>query len=1353
ENATEETPAEEQPPAEEPAEEPLEQTQEPPAEEPAEEPSGPTGAFLAGEGVTTIKVYIDTDNEWNGNEDLIGERTITGEWSGVFSFNPPAEKYTDKTNLVIWSDNGAAVRISEVRLTWTQDVTAEASGARIIGTVIEAANKTNVSFEKIEEDTRYDAIIDESSLSEDGTLTVIFHHNASGPMPVGVDGDVDYSLSTNLSQPMENVTLRVYGWAEDDYFELYVGTATEVMGFGEPKYYDFDAGVKDAKGKNVNVTIELSRQRTGKKLHEHAGTAHALNVKEGVYRIKVKPAEGPVKEITLDNVNISSDISEFVKLDTDVSVEGYAKTYAIDPTAVDFTSANVTVTATGTQLYKCRHWNFTEQRCQGAWAKVMDITPGQDYTFTLTPEDPGFGEINVTKAEHLDENMTFISDVYEEVRARDYNWTEPIHHNEYIRAFFDDNMTNGNIINIYPRNTQGYNTTIEVYDESGSVLVGQAAITGEGQYNVKLSGLAAYNDTFLLKVVNTDNNPDAYLEFDYIHDSNWMVPTSYSADGNWSNGQNAYDDNTGTYASDSSGGYSAPLWGSFITFNLGQNISSDKVRAYADFGYGYTDAVQVDVYVTTNDSWVTVRNGTMLDGQWDEMEYGETLTVSAARFRWHYAQQGAIFWLYEFQFSNKTELEMPSVITANASSLERHSAVMKGQLTSDGGDQTYVRFEYGENTSYGNATEWLPDARSTGSNFTYFLTGLEYNKTYHYRAQAQNSMGLVNGSDVAFTTRIPEYGWLSPNGNLDPNSEWIWEERAYDDLPDSESKAKSYHSMNDPDGQWSFPLILNITPRLRSDTLRFYAKGVDMEAVNVSVLKDGEWVLAYSGAYGDLTWTNVSYSAGAVSAVMFQFKIANNGNGEYWELYEVDILNKPIEVTVNGTITDAEGNPIIHTLEIFNETGALVYNDTGVSLSPSVLAGMYNITIIPENTTIEQVTLSGVEIQNDVENFVGIDNPEDNKGYSELYAIDPTALTFSEGTVTIGQAKGNALYKCANWSFANQSCGLTCELDDENNTNCREDWVFVEGIVPGQPYSITISPADPAFAESSEAVDVAVLPVNNRTFVIAWIDSGEGDASFKVMDTNGTVIVNTVDVDTTVDNQSMIALDAINSTHFIIAWVDGPDDDVTWAVYNVDGTNVIAATDASTGVGNNADVSLAELGDRFSVCYMDALNGDASFRMYYNNGTQAVAETDVDTGATPEATLQNLVSCSGISSTRWVYFYFDDPSNDATFNVRNQTGGSVVGTTDIDTDVGETGQMAVTSLDGDKFAMAFYDATDQDITIAIRYANNTVIKAATDIDTAAGTESRVAVSAARRNDSSTMDDFVVAWWDQNSSDI
>ena len=44
--------------------------------------------------------------------------------------------------------------------------------------------------------------------------------------------------------------------------------------------------------------------------------------------------------------------------------------------------------------------------------------------------------ILITKAQHLDSNRNFISDIYEEVKALDNNWSEQINDSEYVRVTF-----------------------------------------------------------------------------------------------------------------------------------------------------------------------------------------------------------------------------------------------------------------------------------------------------------------------------------------------------------------------------------------------------------------------------------------------------------------------------------------------------------------------------------------------------------------------------------------------------------------------------------------------------------------------------------------------------------------------------------------------------------------------------------------------------------------------------------------------------------------------------------------------------------------------------------------------------
>ena len=66
--------------------------------------------------------------------------------------------------------------------------------------------------------------------------------------------------------------------------------------------------------------------------------------------------------------------------------------FAVDPTALNATNVTLTVTAQGTELYKCRDWNFTAQTCTGDWIKVQDLVPNENYTVTVDSADPGYGE-------------------------------------------------------------------------------------------------------------------------------------------------------------------------------------------------------------------------------------------------------------------------------------------------------------------------------------------------------------------------------------------------------------------------------------------------------------------------------------------------------------------------------------------------------------------------------------------------------------------------------------------------------------------------------------------------------------------------------------------------------------------------------------------------------------------------------------------------------------------------------------------------------------------------------------------------------------------------------------------------
>jgi len=92
----------------------------------------------------------------------------------------------------------------------------------------------------------------------------------------------------------------------------------------------------------------------------------------------------------------------------------------------------------------------------------------------------------------------------------------------------------------------------------------------------------------------------------------------------------------------------------------------------------------------------------------------------------------------------------PSVTTLAASAVTINSATLNGNLSDLGTASTvYVSFEWGLDTSYGNATSEEPKS-GTGT-FNAGLGSLESGVTYHFRAKAVGDV-TVYGDDMTFTT-------------------------------------------------------------------------------------------------------------------------------------------------------------------------------------------------------------------------------------------------------------------------------------------------------------------------------------------------------------------------------------------------------------------------------------------------------------------------------------------------------------------------------------------------------------------------------------------------------------------------
>ena len=408
------------------------------------------------------------------------------------------------------------------------------------------------------------------------------------------------------------------------------------------------------------------------------------------------------------------------------------------------------------------------------------------------------------------------------------------------------------------------------------------------------------------------------------------------------------------------------------------------------------------------------------------------------------------------------------------------------------------------------------------------------------------------------------------------------------------------------------------------------------------------------------------------------------------------------------------------------------------------LSGPHRLELRPIGSRIRNVVLEGVVLPQQAD--IGLEELSlttviDAGVVADAFAIDPTRVAFSNGTLT-KTAVGNRVWKCALWDFDNRSCG--------------GDWEMVLSVSPGLPYSVVFNATDPAYVETfddSEAADIGVAALDNTTIVIAFIDSGSNDASFEVWNTNGVLLVDETDVDITVDGDSRVAVEAINTTHFIIGVLDGPEDDFDFYIYDRNGNQITGQTQIDPAANLNTDITLCQLGDRFATPWADDSDNDANYEIWNNNGAIIAAENQADIGIAPSSTNQNLVDCGALNNTHWGYSFFDDADNDITLAIVDNTGTITVTETDLDINVGETGQTASTGMRNDRVVVAFYDSTDDDITITIRGASGaslTTILANTDIDTNAGTNSRIATTEIENNGNS---EFIVAWQDTSDNTI
>jgi type II secretory pathway pseudopilin PulG len=365
----------------------------------------------------------------------------------------------------------------------------------------------------------------------------------------------------------------------------------------------------------------------------------------------------------------------------------------------------------------------------------------------------------------------------------------------------------------------------------------------------------------------------------------WVSPTGNEIpNGQWTNVPNAYDGNTGTFASNAYGVASSTGWGEPVVLTLPVAITSDRVRINTDYLDVHIQEVSVDVF--KNGVWVNVflgGNQATWNCKWVEIPFTKG-QVQKMRFQYHYKPAGVgwTYWLYEAQFYQASaSITMPSCSAQGATSIQSTAAILHGLVADDGGEPNTYEFQYGLTPAYGTDTGWSGSVLANDI-FSRMASGLTAYTTYHYRGRLQNSVGVADCPDSTFTTKLVDTGWILPNGYLDPDNVWENPENAYDDT--IFTLARSYHNVNAP--QWSSYLYLTHAA-LPINSIKFYARdGGEVDGIEVDVLKDGNWQNVYAGAFTDKQWVQADFAQGAVTQARTRFHAAFANHGFFWELYD-----------------------------------------------------------------------------------------------------------------------------------------------------------------------------------------------------------------------------------------------------------------------------------------------------------------------------------------------------------------------------------------------------------------------------------------------------------------------------------
>ncbi len=315
----------------------------------------------------------------------------------------------------------------------------------------------------------------------------------------------------------------------------------------------------------------------------------------------------------------------------------------------------------------------------------------------------------------------------------------------------------------YTDSANNYKATVMKFDGSSWIPVGQAGFSATGVYNISFA-ISPDNTPYVAYSDNANSSKATVMKFD---GSSWILvgPAGFSE--GWVSSGLAYLDLS-----------ISPDNTLYIAYQDGANNQKATVMKFdgsswilvgsAGFSAGIVEYITIDIssdgipYVAYSD-FANNNKATVMkfDGNsWVSVGLIEFSTGEADYTSLVFSLNDTLYVAYVDDTNNNKAIIMkyvkpisiPTLISSTPTSITQTGATLKGEVTNNGGeDLSELGFQIGLDNSYLMATGTVEMEEATGT-FSYDLSNLDCNTTYHYRAYATNSAGTSYGEDMTFTT-------------------------------------------------------------------------------------------------------------------------------------------------------------------------------------------------------------------------------------------------------------------------------------------------------------------------------------------------------------------------------------------------------------------------------------------------------------------------------------------------------------------------------------------------------------------------------------------------------------------------